>query len=119
MSYKLDFAKPEYTMQCISEAAMDACDGLFQVQLKLSEAEVNLKALEAEVYLKTREQLIKPTEAMVSAAVDADDNVIRLRKAVAELDTKKSVLTRHFERFHGDRRMFTAWFLAQSRTGME
>lgn len=117
--YKLDFAKPEYTMQCISETGKNACDQLFQTQLNLAEAEVDLKAAVADTYLRAREQLIKPTEAMVGAAVDCDENIIRKRRAVAKLDAQKIALMKHFESIHGDRRMFTAWFLAQSRTGME
>lgn len=116
--YELNFATPEATMQNISAAMMTTNNNLYVENEKLGDMEVKLKHAEATTYIKARENAVRPTDASTTAVVDADENILRMRRAVSKQKALVQMWSRRFDTIYSDRRMFTAWYNAQNRVGM-
>lgn len=121
--YELDLAIPEATMQNISKAGSVACAELYMQGRFLAQLETLLKLEEGRAYIEARkvacEDTPKPTEGHITAVMDSNADLAKLRKEVAEQKVTVSSISKRFDQIHGDRRMLLSWYQGQCRVGME
>jgi len=115
----LDFASPEATIQNIIKLSEDLGSLQFPKAVALGDAEVVLKKLIADKELAVRAQtVVKITEGYVSAAIDADLEVVDMRKKVERMRCECASVRAAFDVVDKAYNLFKVWLQGQRPVGL-
>jgi hypothetical protein len=123
MEYEgLDFANVENTINEIGRRGEALGERLFAAVKAYGDTSVDVKTAEARCELNFRKTMseagVKTTEGYVSAVVNADPEIVGLRKRLGEAEATLAKVRADIDCLRDTRRMFCGWQGMQSDAGL-
>lgn len=118
MKFVFNFSSPETTIQELSEKKDLLIGELYRVGCESIDATSDVKAAEAALSLNIRNSGVKVTEGYVSSAIDADADIVALRKKADKKALELSCVRADIAGVHDDYRLFTSWQESQNAAGI-